>query len=121
MENRKTTKADPGKPFLIHSKILNETICLSEIPTDRYVCYSQKEIDLLKQIEKSMGSEYYAAWLKQVHLVKKTFPGATIEDVKMEAPTEPLDMGNQSQAGKPGVEGAEATPEPPKQKSLWEL
>lgn len=108
---------------LIHSKILDDTICISDKPVEGHVCYSQKEIELLREIKKSVKSEGgYAYWLKKLHQVKKVFPGAVIQEINMkEAPTEPSDSDVRSQAVKPGVEGAEATPEPPIQKSMWEL
>lgn len=102
------------KTTLIHSKILNETICFSDEPVEGHICYSEKEIKFLRASEKNMNPERYADYLKKVHLVKKTFPGAKIEDIKMEAPT------NDQNVVTSGVEDAETTPEPPKQKSLWE-
>jgi hypothetical protein len=102
------------KPILVHSKILNETICLSEVPVEGQVCYSEKEIKFLKASEKNMKPERYADYLRKVHSVKKTFPDSKIEDIKMEAPT------SDQPVATPRVEDTEATPGPSAQKSLWE-
>jgi len=111
------------KPTLIHSKILNETICLSDEPVAGQICYSEKEIKFLRACEKNMKPERYADYLRKVHSVKKAFPESKIEDVKMEARQEDV-------AGKPfreestdlRVEDAEepVAPTIPAQKSLWE-
>jgi hypothetical protein len=74
------------KPTLIHSKILNETIYLSETEIQGKICYSEKEIKFLRACEKNMTPEVYAEYLRKIHLVKKTFPGSKIEDVKRSAP-----------------------------------
>ena len=103
------------KPTLIHSKILNETICLSDEPVAGQICYSEKEIKFLRACEKNMKPERYADYLRKVHLVKKAFPESKIEDVKMEAPT------SDQPVATPRVEDAEATPGPSAQKSMWEL
>lgn len=110
------------KPTLIHSKILNETIYLTDIPIPGMTCYSPKEIEFLKTATQAMEEEEYAIYLRKVHLVKKAFPDSKIEDVKMEAPAGE-DVAGKSFRGEspePGVEGTEATPGPPTQKSLWE-
>jgi len=73
------------KSILIHSKILDEMICLTEIPIIGRVCYSEKEIKFLRACEKNMKPERYADYLRKIHLVKKTLPGSKIEDIKMEA------------------------------------
>ena len=109
------------KTTAIHSKILNETIYLSEIEVPGHVCYSEKEIKFLRACEKNMKPERYALYLRQVHLVKKTFPGAKIEDIKMEAPAGETVRGNHSVESQSdlGVEDAEQLPGLPTiQKSL---
>jgi len=112
------------KPTIIHSKILNETICLSEIAVEGYVCYSEKEIKFLRACEKNMKPERYALYLRQVHLVKKTFPGAKIEDIKMEARQEDgAGKSIREESTDLRVEDAEqpVAPSNSEQKSLWEL
>jgi len=104
------------KPILIHSKILNETICLSDISVEGQICYSEKEIKFLRASEKNMKPERYAEYLKKIHSVKKTFPDSKIEDIKMEArqATDIADL---------RVEDAEqpvASTNPKQTKSLWE-
>lgn len=73
------------KPTLIHSKILNETIYLTDVPIPGKTCYSQKEIEFLKTATQTMEEEEYAIYLRKIHQVKKAFPESKIEDVKMEA------------------------------------
>lgn len=108
------------KSTVIYSKILNETICLSEEPVGGHVCYSEKEIKFLKACEKNMKPERYAEYLRKVHMTKKAFPGSKIEDIRMEAPAgeskEPINAQPDL-----GVEDAEQLPGLPTQKSLWEL
>jgi len=111
------------KTTLIHSKILNETICLSEIPIEGQICYSEKEIKFLKACEKNMKPERYAEYLRKVHLVKKTFPDSKIEDIKMEAPESEVETSVLSRTDEvpANIEETDLPGLPPVQKSLWEL
>lgn len=111
------------KPTIIHSKILNETICLSETPIEGQVYYSEKEVKFLRACEKNMKPERYAEYLRKIHLVKKTFPDSRIEKIGLEAPEGEIATSVPARADKfpSKVEQVNLPGLPPAQKNLWEL